>query len=130
MMRRFETYYRHSEAECFRCEKGELDGVVRDRGHADGRGRWAQGCKVCGMSTYYDVERDPDDPPEPCTAAANAAGCTCRMSPVNSATIDPPEPIIDRSCPLHGSERDPDDARDEMLERRAEARAHPEWNED
>lgn len=36
------------------------------------------------------------------------AECTCRMSSVNSATIDPPEPILDRECPVHGSPRDPD----------------------
>jgi hypothetical protein len=75
------------------------------------------------------AERLNDEPPEPCTAKANAGGCTCRMSPVNSASIDPPEPIIDGWCPLHGG-RDPDAERDEQLEREADARAHPEWNED
>lgn len=48
----------------------------------------------------------PEEIPEPCTAAANRQGCTCRMSSVNTATIDPPEPILDKWCPLHG--KDPD----------------------
>lgn len=58
--------------------------------------------------------------PEPCTSAAFSAGCTCRMSPVNSASIDPPEPIVDRNCPLHGSYRDPDAEREEQRELGAE----------
>lgn len=35
------------------------------------------------------------------------ADCTCRMETVNSASIDPPEAIIDPWCPVHGH-RDPD----------------------
>lgn len=34
--------------------------------------------------------------------------CTCRMSSVNSASIDPPELIVDPWCPIHGG-RDPDE---------------------
>lgn len=33
--------------------------------------------------------------------------CTCRMSPVDSATIDPPYLILDEWCPIHG--KDPDE---------------------
>jgi hypothetical protein len=44
--------------------------------------------------------------PEPCTDEAREQGCTCRMESVNSASIDPPEPIINEWCPVHG--RDPD----------------------
>ena len=44
---------------------------------------------------------------DPCTQDARDMGCTCRLSSVNSATIDPPHEIIDRWCPLHGA-RDPD----------------------
>lgn len=32
--------------------------------------------------------------------------CTCRLESVNSASIDPPEPILDPWCPAHG--KDPD----------------------
>lgn len=35
---------------------------------------------------------------------------------------DPPEPIIDRHCPLHGDGMDPDDARDLREERRRTGR--------
>lgn len=56
-----------------------------------------------------------DEIPEPCTCEARAEGCTCRMEPVNSASLDPPEPIVDRGCPVHGKYRpggvDPDDER-------------------
>jgi hypothetical protein len=33
------------------------------------------------------------------------------MEGVNSASLEPPEPIIDRNCPLHGI--DPDVARED-----------------
>lgn len=29
-------------------------------------------------------------------------GCTCRMETVHSASIDPPEPILNQWCPVHG----------------------------
>jgi hypothetical protein len=32
--------------------------------------------------------------------------CTCSYTPVNSATIDPPDLILDPWCPVHG--KDPD----------------------
>lgn len=51
-------------------------------------------------------ERD-EEKPEPCTRTARDHGCTCSMETVNSASIDPPEPIIDPWCPVHGG-RDPD----------------------
>lgn len=57
---------------------------------------------------YPDQEK-----PEPCTGMAREYGCTCRMETVNSASIDPPEPIVDPWCPLHGS-RDSDREYDEM----------------
>lgn len=44
--------------------------------------------------------------PEPCTGEARDAGCTCRLSRVWSNDIDPPEPVINEWCPIHG--RDPD----------------------
>lgn len=56
------------------------------------------------------------DAPDPCTQEASDQGCTCTMSSVNSASIDPPEPVINRYCPLHGCEPDPDDARDLAME--------------
>lgn len=50
--------------------------------------------------------------PGPCTQEARDEGCICRMSSVNSASIDPPYGVIDLNCPLHGNEaaRDPDTA--------------------
>lgn len=75
------------------------------------------------MSLAEDIQRAIEDwfmahepYAEPCTGAAYRRGCTCRMSSVNTATIDPPEPVIDRHCPLHGSRRDPDDARQQRLD--------------
>lgn len=47
-----------------------------------------------------------EDVPEPLTPEACALGCSCRMSFVWSNSIDPPEPIVDKWCPVHG--RDPD----------------------
>lgn len=32
--------------------------------------------------------------------------CSCRTPFAHSAMIDPPEPVLDRNCPIHG--RDPD----------------------
>jgi len=54
--------------------------------------------------------------PEPCTEEAYIAGCTCRWSSVHPADVDPPEPVIDHWCPLHG--RDPDAAYEDYRERR------------
>lgn len=53
-----------------------------------------------------------DRTPEPCTQEARDEGCTCRMSSVHSASIDPPHEVINLNCPLHGNEaaRDPDAA--------------------
>lgn len=63
---------------------------------------------------------DDDEIPEPCTDAAMLAGCTCRMSAVHSASIDPPEPVLDIGCPVHGKYRpggvDADDERDRRIE--------------
>lgn len=63
---------------------------------------------------------DDDEIPEPCTSAARAQGCSCRMESVNSASIDPPEPIVDIGCPVHGKYRpggvDHDDERDRRIE--------------
>ncbi len=66
---------------------------------------------IGGLETYACAEcSDHDDEDaEPCTSAARRAGCTCSMESVNSASIDPPEPIIERGCPLHGDHRDPSD---------------------
>ena len=52
-----------------------------------------------------DLSPSPDKP-EPCTQAAREEGCTCRMETVHSVSIDPPEPILDPWCPVHG--KDPD----------------------
>jgi len=55
---------------------------------------------------------------EPCTEEARAAGCTCGWTTVHATDIDPPEPKLDRWCPIHG--RDPDEAYEEYRERRDE----------
>lgn len=64
------------------------------------------------------MERRADEASEPCTEGARRAGCTCTMESVHSASIDPPEPVTDRNCPLHGNlaARDPDYARDIAIE--------------
>lgn len=38
--------------------------------------------------------------------------CICSLSAVNSTTIDPPEMVVNRRCPVHGNAaaRDPDAA--------------------
>lgn len=81
----------------------------------------AEGCDICGLLLLCEDclevhQLKHGEPAEPCTAAAQRAGCSCRMSSVNSATIDPPEPIIDAWCSLHGW-RDPDRERDEKRDR-------------
>lgn len=74
------------------------------------------GWETCKPGAYAEA-------PEPCTEDAREAGCSCRMETSHAHSIDPPEPIIDRHCPLHGAgERDPDDAREEREERRMLAR--------
>jgi hypothetical protein len=54
-----------------------------------------------------------------CTECEREDSCTCRMSSVNSASIDPPYLIRDQWCPVHG--RDPDAEldrrRDDAMER-------------
>jgi hypothetical protein len=57
------------------------------------------------MTTRPSPARDTHDP---CTQDAREAGCTCSMSSVDSASIDPPHEIIDKYCPLHGYALDPD----------------------
>jgi hypothetical protein len=97
---------------------------------------WVSGVETwaCAQCSGEDPDAYDDEPPEPCTAKANAGGCTCRMSPVNTTTIDPPEPIIDGWCPLHGR-RDPDQERDQREEDRfiqdwADSRHFTEWKDD
>ncbi len=58
------------------------------------------------------------DTPEPCTYEAYEQGCTCSIPIARSTDIDPPEPRINRRCPLHGDHRDPDDLREQRREDR------------
>src|SRR5262245_20572921 len=53
-------------------------------------------CETCNGSGEIET-------PEPCTIEANSLGCTCRMSSTHSASIDPPEPIMDPRCPVHSN---------------------------
>ncbi len=55
------------------------------------------------------------------------ARCTCRYETVNSATIDPPDLIRDKWCPLHG--RDPDEERERQRDDAAYDRAAG-WDRD
>ena len=64
------------------------------------------------LSAEYDAK---EGDLEPCTAAAQRAGCTCFMSVVHATDIDPPEPVRDRDCPIHG-DCDGDDRYDLMRE--------------
>jgi hypothetical protein len=95
------------------CEGGEL---VND----SDRSALAQAIQEVIEDFVGDFEREFRRTLEPCTSRAIACGCICRMQTVNTATIDPPEPIISRNCPLHGNAPDPDYAleakRDEAAE--------------
>lgn len=51
---------------------------------------------------------------DPCTDESRKHGCTCTMEHSHSASIDPPEPIVDSACPLHGNAPDPDEAYERM----------------
>ena len=67
--------------------------------------------RICRTNTEISnaetvLHDDNPDPLDPCTASAIHAGCSCRMESVNSASIDPPEPIIRRDCTLHGERVD------------------------
>lgn len=55
------------------------------------------------LEDYLSILEAPD-PLQPCSEASVLAGCTCRMKTVDSASIQPPEPVIARDCPLHGHE--------------------------
>lgn len=67
--------------------------------------------------------------PDPCTEEAREQGCSCTMSSVNSASIDPPHEVRDKYCPLHGWAPDPDE---EYERQRDDARDFPpdEWGLD
>jgi hypothetical protein len=55
-MSNFPVYRDHREVCCFKCEE-QLDHRGKyDSGNAPGRGFWAQDCRACGLSTFYDVE--------------------------------------------------------------------------
>jgi hypothetical protein len=93
-----------------------------DERMATGHGRTAADAVVDLIENHprgVQCERDcvePTEKPEPCTEGAREGGCTCRMETVHSASIDPPEPIVDQWCPLHGW-RDADREYDEMRDR-------------
>jgi hypothetical protein len=51
----------HHSVCCFQCEE-QLD--IRDMQRTEsarGDGAFSQYCKRCGMYTFYDIERDPDE---------------------------------------------------------------------
>jgi hypothetical protein len=70
-------------------------------------------CRECGQPAadyeYCEECRDRIDREAAEAAAQEAedfvppeAVCSCTMPYVDSATVDPPEPILDRYCPIHG----------------------------
>jgi hypothetical protein len=81
--------------------------------------RFLKDCRAHGKGPIDDISmacihidhEEQKERPEPCTQEARTEGCTCRMESVSSASIDPPEPIVDGWCPVHGG-RDPDAERD------------------
>ena len=48
--------------------------------------------------------------------------CLCIARPPRSTDLEPPEPVRNRRCPIHGDLKyvDPDGARDEMLDRKGQ----------
>lgn len=68
-------------------------------------------CPTCGA---YIIESDEFLAMPACRMPKAECGmtdmrdCTCRLESVHSASIDPPEMIVDRWCPIHGSGEDPD----------------------
>ena len=100
-------------------------------------------CRDCGAiagdcSEYCDDCRDEREQIEADEAEAAeadcvpaASECTCRTPYVSSAALEPPEPILDRYCPVHGDGGpDPDAAWDARLDQIREDRDFPPNNED
>jgi len=56
-----------------------------------------ENCPECGESVDEEVDLS-----TPCSEASLRRGCTCMSRFPDSASLEPPEPIIDRNCPLHG----------------------------
>lgn len=75
---------------------------------------------VADLKENYPREEEPS--PANFEETFGCPGCICSMSSVNSASIDPPEPVRNRNCPHHGG-RDPDAEyeaqRDDAMERRS-----------
>lgn len=71
--------------------------------HGEDADTFDDDCKVCGSLPLEDCKPG-------CECESCMAWCICTMSSVNSASIDPPEPIRNRNCPVHGSPVDPSDA--------------------
>lgn len=99
-----------------------------------------QRCIICGrpsngFSDFCDDDYpgDPDEALSEIEAGGLALGgldyvpaaseCTCRTPHVSSAALEPPEPILDRYCPVHGDGGpDPDAALEEQRDRAREDR--------
>lgn len=71
---------------CVNCDFGPLCEACAD-----------EDCPECGKPTDEDVELAP-----PRSEIALRYGCTCTTRFPDSASLEPPEPTIDRNCPLHG----------------------------
>jgi hypothetical protein len=58
-MKNFPDYPSHNGVECFNCGAPLDASTVEDTGTPSGR--WAQTCRKCGVRTFYDLGRDPDE---------------------------------------------------------------------
>ena len=66
----------------------------------------------CLIHGYDHMQSRMGDPIQYCAVCEDEKElCTCRMSSVNTASIDPPELILNPWCPVH-SGRDPDEEND------------------
>jgi hypothetical protein len=63
----------------------------------------------CLIHGYDHMQSRMGDPIPFCQACEDEKDCTCRMSSVNTASIDPPEMVLNPRCPVHGKYRDPDE---------------------
>ena len=86
-----------------------------------------QRCRICAAIANDQGDYCDDCALEISERAAEAADaldevpaiseCTCTPRYASSAALEPPEPILDRYCPLHGDGGpDPDAARDARLD--------------
>ncbi len=57
MEKTFPTFSRHNDVSCFNYGQDFGPAYPARSGNAEGRGEYLQTCEICGMSTWYDMER-------------------------------------------------------------------------